>query len=72
VPTNKHSMAVHEATFECFVAHLNELVERVGYVAPGTPLPDSVQAPVRRRSACPIPTRHSRVPRPHARAQPIL
>jgi hypothetical protein len=56
VPTNKHSMAVHEATFECFVAHLNELVERVGYVAPGTPLPDSVQAPVRRRSACPIPT----------------
>ena len=31
-------MAVHEATFECFVAHLNELVERVGYVAPGTPL----------------------------------
>jgi hypothetical protein len=38
-------MSVHEATFECFVAHLNELVERMGQAAPGTPLPDST--PVR-------------------------
>ena len=35
-------MAVHEATFGCFCSHLNELVERVGNIAPGTPLPDSV------------------------------
>ena len=44
-------MAVHEATFGCFCSHLNELVERVGGAAPGTPLPDSVgsSAPELRR-----------------------